>query len=133
MKKEYKWKVHFFKKKPVRGILILCVIMAVFGILIFIEKSVIFTVLALILIVYPSLKFYLPIEYKLDETGVQVSNVVNNKRYKWDYFKKVKKSNNNIILNPYKEKRFFKRKKKVVLFNVPDPEEVKEFVESRVE
>lgn len=133
MEKVFKWKVHFLKKKPLRGILILLVILSIFAFLIFVEKSIIFTILALILIVYPSLKFYLPIKYKIDQDGVQISNMVSNKKYKWNYFNKVDRSNDNIILNPYKEKRFFKRKKEVVLFNVPEPNKIKEFVESRVE
>jgi len=133
MKKEYVWQVHFLKKKPVRGILVLIVILSILIFLIFVEKSILFTALALLLVVYPSLKFYLPLKYKIDENGVQISNVINNKKYDWDRFQKVEKSNKNIILNPYKEKRFFKRKKKVVLFNVPEPDKITNFIKGMVE
>ena len=132
MQKEYKWKVHFFKQKPVRGWLILLLYIILLSYFIFFEKSVLFTILAIILVIYPSLKFYIPIAFKIDEDGVVVSNIIKNKKYNWDYFKRVKKDNSNIVLDPSEEKRYFRRKKKVILFNVPQNKEILNFIKKRV-
>ncbi|HMA68891.1 MAG TPA: hypothetical protein VKN74_03405 [Candidatus Mcinerneyibacterium sp.] len=132
MQKEYKWKVHFFKQKPVRGWLILLLYIILLSYFIFFEKSVLFTILAVILVIYPSLKFYIPITFKIDENGVVVSNSIRNKKYNWDYFKRVKKDSSNIVLDPYEEKRYFRRKKKVILFNVPQNKDILNFIKKRV-
>lgn len=131
MKENYSWKVHFFEDKKIKGSMILIFILFL---LFFLIKylGILYFLLGLLLVVYPQRNFYLPINYKVDEEGVFISNIIKNSKYNWDYFKKVEEKNGNIVLNPYKKKKYFKRKKKVILYRVPNKQEVLNFIKEKV-
>ncbi len=132
MEKEYNWKVHFFKKAPVRGIL-----MAAFGLFLMVylgyfEGSVFLAVLAFILVFVPNVNFFFPIEYNVSEEGIRVSTPFRVKIYGWSELKRYKTVKDAVLLNYPLSRRRVRRDKTIFLFDVPDLNAVEQVIKEHV-
>lgn len=129
----HSWSVHLFEKKKTLGIVILCAMAVMLLYMIFIEKSILFTLLALLAVVFPTYQFYFPIVIKIHPQGVRVESIISKKEYPWQTFIAYDIVNNYIFLHTSERGSKKNRRGDVVLRDATEIDKVRSILDTHIQ
>ena len=103
------WRVHRASEEPVKGILAI-VIIIIAGILsaIFMD-SLFWGIFAVVVLFFGLLRFFFPIEYVVDGSGIRENFIGIKRMAGWHFFKRAVVVGRDVLLSPYPKPTFMER------------------------
>ena len=104
-----RWRVHRIAEEPLKGVVAVLVILAAgVGAAVFMG-SALWGVFAVAVLFVGLIKFFLPIEYAVDRSGIYESFLGIRRSASWRMFKRTVIVGREMLLSPYPRRRFIER------------------------
>ncbi len=126
------WTVHLFEKKKLRGIVMLCAMAVLVAYMIFYEKSILFTLITVVVVVIPTYQFYFPVTYKIGDSGVRVESVLAKKEYVWTSFTSYDLVQSHFFLHTNQRGTKKNRRGDVILRDATEIDKVRSILDERI-
>ncbi len=126
------WTVHPLRRHPLKGVLLLLVLLSVEYFLIFVWASPYFALFAAFVLVAATGRFLFPTHYRLDPRGVEARFLGSRRFRPWQGLRRMRRAREGVLLTPFRRRSILDEPRGIFLMfdeEEPAPEAIVAFVE----
>lgn len=129
----HSWSVHLFENKKTLGIVMLCAMAGMLAYMILIEKSILFTILAIVAVIIPTYQFYFPLTFKVHTKGVRIETLMSKKDYPWESFISYDVLHNHFFLHTSERGTKKNRRGDVILRDATEIDKLRNIIDTHIQ